>query len=334
MDGIYRDKVIIGFTLGTAISFLTFAFVIGCEPKPHLDPKQAPDVLAVPNTVFAPPTEVPSVTPAADAAADQAGVVQQGATALYPKVAALTPATIEQRKPAVLESFQMLMTEIQRMIGFASQAQAQSRSNDVAVATLTAEVTAARELVRVREEQLKQSEERHAADLRHNEEAFAQIRIGLEDQIRTLEQEAKTSQLRTVRWICSIGVGLGGLGIVAGTLMSILMPVKRMVGFVVAGAGALCVCLGMAGLYYGQELALAGLVLAAVMFIGAVWAAIHYLRRQVDDTENKYKVAAIEIADGVQQAILAGKIEFADVKAHFAQAQSPLARQLVQEAIT
>ena len=111
-------------------------------------------------------------------------------------------------------------------------------------------------------------------------------------------------------------------------MMFFLISTARTPGAILAGLGVVCIGLGMAATMFGREIAIAGLVIAASALIAGIWAAIHYVRQDAA----AHAAAAVEIADGVQQAINAGVIDKVKAAPFFDQAQSPMARMLVKVA--
>jgi hypothetical protein len=96
--------------------------------------------------------------------------------------------------------------------------------------------------------------------------------------------------------------------------------VPKKLGVFVSGMGLLCVSVGMAGIYYGKELAIGGGVAAACVIITAV---IIGFRQMQDDTRS--------IIQGVSQAMNAGQIDKAAVTPYFNMAQTQGARLLVDD---
>lgn len=328
--------VVIGVALlGLGFAMLGFATqLVGCEPSKAKGPNDL-RIFEADHTNFSPPTSVPSVTPSVGVATTQATDLNTQVQELDPKIAGLTKENLDTEKPPVLSAFRRIAQSVGRMLGLLSTAQSKAEANDAAVAQLTSEVTAARALVTKREGELTDEKKLHAKDVAESRTALA----AKDSVIRDLKADVANAGRSLANWIFGFAVGIGILAMIGGGLILWLSPAKKQAGIIVIGVGGLSVALGMAGLWFGREIAIVGLVIGGIGIIGGIWAAIHYLRQHMDDNSGtweakcgEYKQAAIEIADGVQQAILAGKITLADVEAQFNQAQSPLARQIVDEA--
>ena len=311
----------------SGLLLLAAGTVIGCHTDNPINP-QPPLVEVLPKTEFTPPTTVPSVTPAAAVAATQAGVINDRAINLYPKVVGLTPTNVDAEKPGLLTGFQDLLKGVALLVGYTEQAHIQGQANDVAVAGLTADVRGARALVGVREEQLKTQADTHATQMK-DKDTFWQGKVKTVETDRDdWKSKATSADAAMLRWIWGSCIGIGILCVLGGGLMFFLISTARTPGAILAGLGVVCIGLGMAATMFGREIAIAGLVIAASALIAGIWAAIHYVRQDAA----AHAAAAVEIADGVQQAINAGVIDKVKAAPFFDQAQSPMARMLVKVA--
>lgn len=143
--------------------------------------------------------------------------------------------------------------------------------------------------------------------------------VVLEGDLQAARNAEAAKDRKIIRTIAAAGMAAGGLAIIAGGIMFIWVSPKA-VGGLVMSAGAIALALGMAAMYYGREIALAGAVIAVIALIAGVWSAIKRLR---DDGKS--------IAQGVQQAIIAGRIKLDEVRDTFEMAQTPGAKKLIDE---
>ena len=262
------------------------------------------------HTAFATPTTVPSVSPSLVEIATTSGDAQTGSLSLYSLASTLTPANVAAVQADLLKGLTNLIAKIRVIVADVAKAQATAQANDAAVVNVKAERDEARSLVATREAENKKLAETHAADNAANAATIAK-----------LQSDADAKDRAEARMIFGIGVSLGLLATIAGVLLVIWVTPKT-AGVTVGIIGAVSMACSLAGLYYGRQLALVGLsvviIAVAAAVVGAIWAAIHYLRAD-----------GASIAEGVQQAINAGKLKLADVATIFEQAQTDGAKKLV-----
>lgn len=282
--------------------FLSLAVLSGCGDRK--DPVVNPVI--VPNTEFGPAPTVPSVTVPVAAATTQATETERHAAASRLQAAALTPENLAVVKPVLVDLTIRAHEGVRTVLGYLLSAQEKASQNDAAVAELKARLEAAQNLVHERESQMKLMADDHAAGTQ-----------ALQKQITKLKEQLSQSNQKTTKWIFGTAAGLGMLAVIAGAFIAFTV-IPRTLGLAVSGLGIFTVMLGTAGLYYGQQIAIGGLVFGAVILLGGIWAAIQYLRQDGQS-----------IAQGLQQAIIAGKVKLSDIREHLDMAQTPGARKMV-----
>ena len=326
-------------------TFLGFVFLIlllalwllppGCTEPPVVNPA-APMVVVSPQTHFTPPTTVPSVTAAARAATTQASAVQAQATESYAQVAGLLPTpAFETAKAQLVAGMQRLLGGIAAWCGYSQQAEAQSQANDAAVLLLQSRLADTEHLVGAREQQISDNAKAYAQGLQ-GKDASWQGRYDVLAQDRDAwKNKCEAANANMLRWIWGSTVGLGVLLLLgSGAVIYLTWSTGNIKpGLFMAAMGGLAISLGVAGAKYDAVIGIVGLALGGLALLIGIILAIIYLVKHYKELLNSHAAAAIQIADGVQQAVNAGAIDLSKAKVFLDQAQGPLARKLVDAAV-
>lgn len=260
----------------------------------------------IPNTQFGPLPVVPSVTAPVKAATTQAVDAEKAAAQVRVNADALTAENLAVAKPLLVSLATQAHESIRNVLAYLFAAQDRASQNDVAVADLTVRLETTQTLVKTREAEMKQMADNHQAG-----------EAALRAQLAKLKNQLNDSNLKMAHWIFGSTVGVGVLLLIGGAIV-VYLVIPRQLGITIAMVGGLCVMLGMAGLYYGQQIAIAGLAVGGVTMVAGAWAALRYLKQDGQS-----------IAQGLQQAIIAGKVKLEDIRDHLDMAQTPGAKAMV-----
>ena len=255
------------------LCILAALVLAGCQTRTILPP--------TPHTVFTPPTTIPSVSPPIQAAQGEGKTVtEQTANALH-LAGELTPDNLSTVKPSLVTTLTGLLASCGRLTDTLTTALVAAAANDTASVRAMAERDAARAMVTQREKEMGEMATAQAKAMAAKDKEIA---------------AAKSEATRMLNWMLLGIVGLGFAVILGGVLLGTLGH-NLGAGLVIAGVGVLTSSLGMAGMYFGREIAIGGACVGGLALVGMVWAAIHYLRADGQS-----------IVQGVEQGRLSGII--------------------------
>lgn len=261
-------------------------------------------IAPTPHTIFSTPTTIPSVTPSVNATTQPARDAAIHASNGKQLTAGLTQENLSQLLPQILGAWDQVSQDISRFTAAAQQAVADAIANDRAVAARNQELADARNIALQREQQLADAAKRQAI---------------LQKQIDDLKSGEAAKDRAAARKICVAAIGGGGLIFIVGVILFIYVSPKQAGLFVCLG-GALAAGLGFTGLYHGEWIADIGIALLGVAVLGAIGAAIYFLRQD-----------GMSIAEGVQHAATAGVIDISKAAPYFSVAQTAGAAKLVNQ---
>lgn len=240
------------------------------------------------------PSTIPSAAPAVQDAGSGIAAASASVVTVQAGIEAATAATFEATKAGFVS-------------GLASAVASMSRATD--------QIAQARKLVAQHEtregtlEQGNKDRDSALAASQKDAEQYRQTIVIRDKEVAALKAQLSDQGMWWVRAIMTLGLVLSIASIVGGVI--VFGYLKAQWGLWVAGGGALCFVVCMAGLIYPKPLAIGGCIVAAVLVIGIITLAIIELRHQFSS-----------VVKGVQAGIATGDIDLAKVGKLFNATQS------------
>jgi len=296
-----------------ALMFLMVG-IVGCKGIQKTDPVAQPPLV----TVFPPSAPIPSVTPAATQAASEASSTLITATQIQNVLSKLTAENLAIELPKVLDKFQTFLQSLVKVSSLTEQTKNQAENNDTAVKLKEKEVSDLKKIIN----------DKDALINKTNGDNL--IAIGKKnDEIKAIKEQLNGANEKMVRLFWLGTMVLGGLFFLGGAAVAFFVSSARGLGIVASGLGVLLVALGTAGMMYGKIIAIAGLSVAGVIVLASIGFGIYYIKQHYTGVIAKVTNGGVEIATGLQNAIIAGAVEYEKVKPFLDQAQGSTAKAIV-----